>query len=224
MKVVIINGSPRKSGATAILLKRMQDFLIDKKNVEVFFVNLSDYELLSCSGCMSCYKTGICCQNDGLEEINTAIAEADGLIVGSPTYSSSMSGLLKVYIDRGHFVLEQSLLGKYTFALSTYEIAGGGGVTSSLKILFRYAGGSVSGSYTCKVPFNTLSLQNSNYESIILKKMEKFYRSIKYKKKKPLFDRLNNFVALKIIMKPQVLKRPEQYSAVIQHWKEIGVL
>lgn len=221
MKIIIINGSPRKSGATATLLKRMNDFLIAQSDVEVVFINLSDYSLLPCSGCMHCYRNGICCQNDRLEEINAAICESDGLIIGSPTYSGSMSGLLKVYIDRSHFVLEQALKNKYTFALSTYEIAGGSGVTSALKTLLRYAGGHFVDSYTCKVVFNTLSQNNSESEKIILKKAEKFYKVIDRRDKKPIFDRVINYIALNLIMKPQVLKRPDQYSAVIKRWKEI---
>lgn len=223
MKIVIINGSPRKSGATATLLKRMNDFLTAQDNVEVIFINLSDYSLLPCSGCMHCYKNGTCCQNDRLEEINATISESDGLIIGSPTYSGSMSGLLKVYIDRSHFVLEQALKNKYTFALSTYEIAGGSGVASALKTLFRFAGGHFVDSYTCKVAFNTLSQNSSESEKIILKKAEKFYKAINRKDKKPVFDRIINYVALNLIMKPQVLKRPEQYRAVIKRWKEIDV-
>lgn len=224
MKIVIINGSPRKSGATATLLKRMSDFLIAQSDVEVVFINLLDYSLLPCSGCMHCYKNGTCCLDDRLEEINVAISESDGLIIGSPTYSGSMSGLLKVYIDRSHFVLEQALKNKYTFALSTYEIAGGGTVTSALKTLFRYAGGHFVDSYTCKVAFNTFSQNSSESEKIILKKAEKFYKVIDRRDKKPIFDRVINYIALHLIMKPQVLKRPDQYSAVTKRWEEIGIL
>ncbi|MDH6310052.1 flavodoxin family protein [Dysgonomonas sp. 521] len=221
MKIVVINGSPRKNGATATLLKTMVKHLEEKGNVDVQYINIMDYSLLSCTGCMSCYHNGVCHLKDGVEEINGMIAQADGLIIGSPTYSSSMPGSLKTFIDRGHFVLEQALVGKYTFALNTYEIAGGGNVISGLKTLYQYSGGILSGSHICKLPFNTDPLSKSG--KVLLKKTDKFYNSVKSTKGKSLINRIINFIALYIIIKPQVLKRPKQYKAVIERWKKLGI-
>ena len=223
-KVVIINGSPRKNGATAILLNKMSDYLSSKKDVDVSFINICDYELKNCIGCVSCYREGKCCLNDNVEDINRLISECDGIIIGSPTYVSSMPGSLKTFIDRGHFVLEQALLNKYTFALNTFEIAGGGSVLSVLKTLYQYSGGILAGSHICKIPFNVSPVANNDEEKKLIRKTEKFYNSIKNKKSKALIDRLINFIALRIIMKPQVMKRPEQYKAVIERWREIGVV
>jgi multimeric flavodoxin WrbA len=101
----------------------MSDHLSAKEGVTVEYLNIIDYSLLNCTGCMSCYRTGVYCLNDKVEEINSKISKAHGVVIGAPTYTNSMPGSLKTYIDRGHFVLEQSLLGKYTFALNTYKIA-----------------------------------------------------------------------------------------------------
>lgn len=221
MRIVIINGSPRKNGATATLLKTMAKHLEVKGDVDVQYINIIDYSLLPCTGCMSCYHKGVCHLKDGVEEINGMIAQTDGLIIGSPTYSSSMPGSLKTFIDRGHFVLEQALTRKYTFALNTYEIAGGGNVISELKTLYQYSSGILSGSYICKLPFNTDPLSKS--EKKLLKKVDKFYHSVKLSKGKSLIDRVIHFVALHIIMKPQVLKRPKQYKAVIERWRKLGI-
>ena len=223
-KIVIINGSPRKNGATATLLNKMSDYLSAKEDIEVSFINISDYELKNCIGCMSCYHEGKCCLQDKVEDINNLISESDGIIIGSPTYVSSMPGSLKTFIDRGHFVLEQALLNKYTFALNTYEIAGGSSVLSTLKTLYQYSGGILAGNHICKVPYNASPIANDGEEKKLMRKTDKFYKSIKNKKSKALIDRIINYIALHIIMKPQVLKRPEQYKAVIERWKQIGVL
>lgn len=223
MKIVIINGSPRKNGATALLLNKMSEHLVSYADVEITYIHISDYALMPCSGCMSCYHRSICCLNDKVEDINKKISEADGLIIGSPTYSSSMPGSLKTFIDRGHFVLEQSLRGKYTFALSTYEISGGGTVISELNRLYQYSGGILSGSYSCKLPFNSSPFENTNIERNIILKSRKFYQYIKKKKSKSIINKIINFIALHVIMKPQVLKRPKQYKAVIERWKSLNI-
>lgn len=223
MKIVIINGSPRKTGATATLLNKMAEELAKHPNVIITYIHISDYALMKCSGCMSCYHHSICCLKDKVEDINKKIAEADGLIIGSPTYSSSMPGSLKTFIDRGHFVLEQALKGKYTFALSTYEISGGANVIAELNRLFQYSGGILSGSYSCKLPFNSSPFQKKHTEQKIISKSQKFYRSITRKKSKSIINAIINMIALHIIMKPQVLKRPQQYKAVIERWKSLNI-
>ena len=77
MKVLIINGSPRKNGITATALHMLEEELF-KSGVEVDFVNLSDIKMSHCIGCCSCYKTGRCCIDDDAERLSNRIAEADG--------------------------------------------------------------------------------------------------------------------------------------------------
>lgn len=224
IKIVVINGSPRKNGATAKLLNKMIERLMSMQDVEIEYIHISDHSLESCSGCMSCYRTSVCCLKDNVENINKKISEAHGLIIGSPTYSSSMPGSLKTFIDRGHFVLEQALIGKYTFALSTYEIAGGDNVIKELKTLFQYSGGIMSGSYSCKLPFNTSPFKERKVEEKIISKTDAFYRALVNKKSKSILNAVINFVALHIVMKPQVLKRSQQYKAVIDRWRLLNIV
>ena len=66
------------------------------------------------------------------------IETADGIIIGSPTYASNISGQMKVIIDRGHFVIEQLLFGKYAISVSTYENYGGKDTAKILNRLFCY--------------------------------------------------------------------------------------
>ena len=51
--------------------------------------------------------------------IAISIADADGIILGSPTYASNVSSQMKVIIDRGHFVMEHLLYGKYAISVSS---------------------------------------------------------------------------------------------------------
>jgi hypothetical protein len=90
---------------------------------------------------------------------------------------------------------------------------------SAFKTLYQYSGGIRAGEFICKLPYNSEPLTQTVDDSLT-KKTERFYKTIRNAKHKSLIDRLINFVALHIIMKPQVLKRPEQYKAVIERWKK----
>lgn len=125
MKIIIINGSYRKNGATALILHEMYQKLETYPNVEIHFYNIADLNLQYCVGCCKCYKNGTCIFNDDIEKLSEDIATADGIIIGSPTYASNVSGQMKVIIDCGHFVIEQLLFGKYAISVSTYENYGG---------------------------------------------------------------------------------------------------
>lgn len=107
MKIVIINGSHRKNGATAIILDKIAFCLRQYQDVEVKLFHVADLDLKYCIGCCSCYKTGECVYRDDIEALSKEIERADGIIIGSPTYASNVSGQLKTIIDRGHFVIEQ---------------------------------------------------------------------------------------------------------------------
>lgn len=120
VKIVILNGSPRKNGATAFILNEIYQKLNKHHNVEVRFFNFADFNLKYCIGCCKCYEIGKCIFNDDIEKLSKTIETADGIIIGSPTYASNISGQMKVIIDRGHFVIEQLLFGKYAVSVSTY--------------------------------------------------------------------------------------------------------
>jgi multimeric flavodoxin WrbA len=224
MKIVIINGSPRKNGATGKILKAFGKCLEEKGNVEVRHVELADYGLQACTGCERCYRTGICHIDDRAEEINRAVAASDGVVIGSPTYVSNVSGLLKNYIDRGHIVVEQALKDRYMFAVTTFEIAGGASVTGMLKTMFRYAGGIPAGKYALKLPHNSNPLEQAKVLRQINRKAGKFYGKINRGKWKCLPDRLIHFLALHLVIKPSVVRYPKRYRAVLQRWKGMNII
>ena len=112
MQVLIINGSPRKNGVTAAVLHRIEENLRGA-GIEVLFYNLGEMKMSHCTGCNYCYRTGHCYMEDDAELLSKRIEEADGIVLGSPTYASNVPGLMKDFIDRGHFVIEQLLHKKY---------------------------------------------------------------------------------------------------------------
>ena len=106
MKVVAFNGSPRKDGNTATLIKRVLAGL-KGEGIETEFVQLGGRQI---RGCMACYK---CFENkdrrcsltdDMLNECLAKMIQADGIILGSPTYFANVSTEIKALIDRAGMV------------------------------------------------------------------------------------------------------------------------
>ena len=97
--VVIISSSPRKGGNTETLCQEFAKGASSKgHNVEI--ICLRDYNLKYCIGCYSCAKRGKCVHKDVMDEICEKLLKADVLVLSTPVYFYSMSGQLKVFIDR----------------------------------------------------------------------------------------------------------------------------
>ncbi len=103
LKVLMFNGSPRKNGNTEICLKRIQEGL-EKEGIASEIIALAKTGIRPCLACVKCRETGRCVQDDGLNEIVDKMAEADGIIIGSPTWFGSVTGWVKNLIDRAGFV------------------------------------------------------------------------------------------------------------------------
>ncbi|MDO4426227.1 MAG: flavodoxin family protein, partial [Planctomycetia bacterium] len=63
-------------------------------------VRLNEMRLGYCQGCYACTKTGKCFQNDGMNELAEKVRQADVLVLATPVYFYTMSGQMKVFIDR----------------------------------------------------------------------------------------------------------------------------
>ncbi len=98
MRIVGISGSPRGGGNTDTLVRRALE-LCEKKGAGVEFIPLSGKKIGYCEGCFSCRRNG-CVKDDDAGEIFDSMEKADALIIGSPTYFSSVSGRLKSLFDR----------------------------------------------------------------------------------------------------------------------------
>lgn len=102
VKVLGINGSPRSYG-NSIQALRLALKAAELEGAEVSLINLYDYDIKPCLGCvsddvMAC--TYPCPIDDDMVKIYPEITSADGLIISSPIYWFGISGLLKNLIDR----------------------------------------------------------------------------------------------------------------------------
>ena len=107
MKVIAINGSPRKKGNTAMLINSVFAELI-KEGIETEMLQLGGKDIKGCLGCMKCFEvqdnTCVTRKNDILNDYFQKMINADGIIIGSPTYFSNVSSEVKALIDRAGLV------------------------------------------------------------------------------------------------------------------------
>lgn len=106
MKVIAFNGSARKDGNTAILINYVLDEL-QKEGIETETFNLRGKKIHGCIACQKCFenKDQRCSvTNDVLNECIEKMLEADGIILGSPTYFTDVSAEMKALIERAGFV------------------------------------------------------------------------------------------------------------------------
>ena len=221
MKILIINGSPRTKGVTATVLHMMEEELVSR-GVDVEYVNLNEIEMSHCLGCCSCYTTGHCCINDDAEFLTKRIEDADGIVLGSPTYVSNVSGLMKDFIDRGHFVIEQLLYGKYCITIATGENYGNGDALKVLNNMVLYSGGKLSSKIKIKAPFGNINYVCENTKEIVRKSAEKLLIGIKYKRFY-LIQWIYHCVILNYGIKPLVRKKGDAYLGVMEKWERVGI-
>ncbi len=98
-KVLIISSSPRKNGNSDLLAQEFGKGAESAGN-QVEIVCLNEMKLGYCQGCYACAKTGKCFQNDGMNELAEKVRAADVLVFATPVYFYTMSGQMKVFIDR----------------------------------------------------------------------------------------------------------------------------
>lgn len=100
MKVLLINGSPRRNGNTRRALSEVAAAL-NECGIETEIINIGTRAVQGCIACGRCKDTGRCAFGDELYETVRAKAEAaDGLVVGSPTYYAGPNGSLCALLDR----------------------------------------------------------------------------------------------------------------------------
>ena len=99
MKVLLINGSPRKDGNTAVALREAEKIFVES-GVEVVTAQIGDKAIRGCIACGYCKKNGKCVFDDAVNELAPAFEEADGMIVASPVYYASANATLIAYLDR----------------------------------------------------------------------------------------------------------------------------
>ena len=99
MKVILLNGSPHVDGCTARALKEVSDTLISE-GIDTEIINVGNKDIRGCIACNTCRSKGCCVFDDIVNEVALKFEEADGIIVGTPTYYAGSNGTIISLLDR----------------------------------------------------------------------------------------------------------------------------
>ena len=134
MKVLMINGSPRKDGNTAAALDEMKK-VFEADGVEVEIVSIGSAAIRGCIACGTCSKKGSCVFDDLVNETAPKLVEADGLVLATPVYYASANGSLISFLDRLFYSCSCDKTMKVGAAVA---VARRGGLTATFDELNKY--------------------------------------------------------------------------------------
>ena len=99
MKVLLLNGSPKANGNTALALREMAD-VFAQEGIEAEIIHIGNQDIRGCIACGSCGKTGKCVFDDAVNAIAPKFEAADGLVIGSPVYYAMANATLMAFMQR----------------------------------------------------------------------------------------------------------------------------
>ena len=99
MKVLLLNGSPKANGNTAIALQEMAA-VFAKEGIEAEIIHVGNKDIRGCIACGSCGRLGKCVFDDLVNEVAAKFEAADGLVVGSPVYYAGANATVMAFMQR----------------------------------------------------------------------------------------------------------------------------
>lgn len=134
MKVLLINGSPNVHGNTAFALDQMID-VFHTNNVETELIQVGSKYIRGCIACRKCHSIGKCVFDDLVNQVSPILAQADGVIIGSPVYYAAPNGTLISFLDRLFYSNTADLTMKVGASI---VCARRGGCTATMDVLNKY--------------------------------------------------------------------------------------
>jgi multimeric flavodoxin WrbA len=100
MRVLAVNGSPRKKGNTATILEQVLAGAAEQ-GAETRMIHLNALKLKGCQGCLACRENiGECACKDDFQDVLEALKTSDAVAFGTPIYVFHVSGQFKSFLDR----------------------------------------------------------------------------------------------------------------------------
>ena len=135
MKVIILNGSPKAEGNTAMALHEVEGVL-NSQGIESEWIHIGHKNIHGCIACNKCWDSGECTFGDIVNEISAKMRDASGLLIGSPVYFASPNGTLLALLDR---LFYSNLHTDWTMKVgATVAVARRGGATATMDVLNKY--------------------------------------------------------------------------------------
>ena len=134
MKVLLINGSPRVGGNTAVALAEMEA-VFAKNGIETETIQIGNRDIRGCVACFQCVKIGKCAIDDIVNELAPKFEQCDGLVLGSPVYYAAANSTLTALLDR---LFYSAKFDKTMKVGASVAVARRGGCSSTFDQLNKY--------------------------------------------------------------------------------------
>lgn len=134
MKVLLINGSPKVNGNTALALNEMVK-VFEQENIEIEVIHIGNKDIRGCIACGTCGERGKCVFDDAVNECASKFEECDGIVVASPVYYASANATLIAFLDR---LFYSSRFDKTMKVGASVVVARRGGCSSTYDELNKY--------------------------------------------------------------------------------------
>ena len=134
MKVLMINGSPRKENNTGLALAEMEK-IFQQEGIEVETVQVGDQNVRGCVACYSCGQRKACVFDDVVNELAVKFQQADGLVMGTPVYYASANATTVAVLDR---LFCSTKFDKTMKVGAAVAVARRGGITATFDQLNKY--------------------------------------------------------------------------------------
>ncbi|MDE7199995.1 MAG: flavodoxin family protein [Lachnospiraceae bacterium] len=134
MKVLMVNGSPRAEGNTAIALHEMEK-IFAAEGVGTETIQIGSKDIRGCIACGTCFEKGKCVFDDIVNETQSRFEACDGLVVASPVYYASANGTLISFLDR---LFYSSPFDKSMKVGASVVVARRGGLSATFDELNKY--------------------------------------------------------------------------------------
>ncbi len=223
MKIVTINGSPKKSGFSSKSIEIVSKSLTEM-GADVVKVDLRDKAIDDCIGCLKCMREGKCSIKDDMGELTPLFKSADGFVVASPVRNGTITSLYKRFYERAIYPLgfPSELEEKYVLSICSVGMATGKKENKRLLCLGEFGATSVDYIFT-KVGMPPKKTPDGIKERLT-KGAKKLYKAIEGKKPPGLITsikrRLDRWIMKKFLLK----KQPDVFAYVIKRYSEKGYI
>ena len=164
MKILVLNGSPRKNGNTQAMCNAFYEEAI-KAGHEVHMIRVTEKKIAGCLACEYCHTkgNGHCIQKDDMQEIYPLMEEMEMLVIASPIYYYSYSGQMQCTLNRIYALDKPKKLKKTALMLAA------GDANAFEGAIFAYHGNFTGYLKTEDMGIFTVSSQNKNLEAELVK-------------------------------------------------------
>ena len=222
-KILVIMGSPRK-GNTFRACEEIHGIMEQNFPVEFEYLWLKDVQLLPCKGCLACFTQGEerCPNHDDASLIAQKMLDADGVIFATPVYGLSVTGPMKVFIDRFSYNFHRPrFFDKKALLLTTTGFIGHKDVTKYLYTVARIWGFEVAGKAALVTPIPLPDYRMRQNQRTVAQAAGEYVSSLKRTvRKKPGLTDVIIFHGQRAAFSRLETLSPADY----RYWKEQGWL